>query len=70
VLEEALALTQARQTPYEEAQTLYLSGLLHLQQGETQLARERLEAALAICTKLGERLYAEQIERRLAELER
>jgi tetratricopeptide (TPR) repeat protein len=70
ILAEALALAQAMHTPYEEAQTLYLSGLLHLQQGETQPARERLEAALDICTKLGERLYAEQVEQALAGLER
>jgi tetratricopeptide (TPR) repeat protein len=67
-LEEALALSQAMRTPYEEAQTLYLSGLLHLQQGETQPARERLETALALCTQLGERLYARQIEQALAKL--
>jgi tetratricopeptide (TPR) repeat protein/transcriptional regulator with XRE-family HTH domain len=68
VLAEALALSQAMHTPYEEAQTLYLYGLLHLQQGETQPARERLEAALAILNRLGERLYAERVERALAHL--
>jgi hypothetical protein len=67
-LAEALALCQAMRTPYEEAQTLYLSGLLHLQRGETQPARERLEAALAICGQLDERLYARQIEQALAKL--
>jgi tetratricopeptide (TPR) repeat protein/transcriptional regulator with XRE-family HTH domain len=64
----ALALSQAMHTPYEEAQTLYLSGLLHLQQGEPQPARERLEAALALCAQLGERLYARQIEQALTHL--
>jgi tetratricopeptide (TPR) repeat protein len=68
-LAQALSLSQARGLPYEEAQTLYLYGLLHLQQGETQPARERLEAALAILHRLGERLYAEQVERALARLE-
>ncbi len=68
-LAEALALSQAMHTPYDEAQTLYLSGLLHLQQGETQPARERLEAALAILHRLGERLYAPQIEQALANME-
>jgi tetratricopeptide (TPR) repeat protein len=67
-LAEALALSQAMHTPYEEAQTLYLYGLLHLQQGEPQPARARLEASLAICSKLGERLYARQIEQVLATL--
>jgi len=67
-LSEALALCQAMHTPYEEAQTLYLSGLLHLQQGEAKPAREQMEAALAILNRLGERLYAEQIERAMAGL--
>jgi tetratricopeptide (TPR) repeat protein len=67
-LAEALALSQAMHTPYDEAQTLYLSGLLSLQQGETLPARERLEAALAILHRLGERLYAAQVERALAGL--
>lgn len=67
-LTEALALTQAMHTPYYEAQTLYLYGLLHLQQGETTSARERLEAALTICAQLGEYLYARQIEQALAQL--
>jgi tetratricopeptide (TPR) repeat protein len=69
VLAEALVLTQVRHTPYDEAQTLYFYGLLHNQQGETQPARERLEAAIALLHRLGERLYAEQVERALADLE-
>jgi hypothetical protein len=44
--------------------------VLHLQQGETRSARERLEAALAILDRLGERLYAERVEQLLAGLER
>jgi tetratricopeptide (TPR) repeat protein/transcriptional regulator with XRE-family HTH domain len=66
-LAKALALCQAMHTPYDEAQTLYLNGLLLLQQGKSQPAHERLEAALAILNRLGERLYAEQVERALAE---
>jgi tetratricopeptide (TPR) repeat protein/transcriptional regulator with XRE-family HTH domain len=69
-LAEALALSQAMHTPYDEAQTLYLYGLLHIEQGEAKPARARLEAALALCGQLGERLYAEQVERALARLER
>jgi tetratricopeptide (TPR) repeat protein len=68
-LAEALALSQAMHTPYEEAQTLYFSGLLHRKLGEPQPARERLEAALAILHRLGERLYAERVEQLLAGLE-
>jgi tetratricopeptide (TPR) repeat protein len=65
VLAEALALTQATHTPYEEAQTLYLSGQLHQAKGEPIQAREQLEAALAILHRLGERLYAERVEQAL-----
>src|SRR5262249_7183102 len=67
-LEEALSLCQSMHTPYDEAQALYLYGLLHLQQDEIQLARERLETALAILHRLGERLYAKQAERAVAAL--
>jgi hypothetical protein len=52
--------------PYDEAKTLYLSGLLHRVEGEPVLARERWEEALAILHRLGERLYAEQVEQALA----
>jgi tetratricopeptide (TPR) repeat protein/transcriptional regulator with XRE-family HTH domain len=67
-LAEALALAQAIRTPYDEAQTLYLYGLLYLRQDEAKPARERLEAALALCAQLGDRLYARQIEQVLAKL--
>ncbi len=67
-LEEALALCQGMHTPYEEAKTLYCYGLLHRARGEPGQACERLEAALAILNRLGERLYAEQVERALAHL--
>jgi tetratricopeptide (TPR) repeat protein len=66
-LEEALALCQSMHTPYEEAKTLSCYGLLHQAKGEPNQARERWEAALAILHRLGERLYAEQVERALAE---
>jgi hypothetical protein len=36
--------------------------------GQGKPARERLEAALAICARLGERLYAQRIEQALAGL--
>jgi tetratricopeptide (TPR) repeat protein len=69
-LEEALLLCQAMRTPYEEARTLSCYGGLHRARGEPIQARERWEAALAILHRLGERLYAEQVERALAGLER
>jgi tetratricopeptide (TPR) repeat protein/transcriptional regulator with XRE-family HTH domain len=67
-LEETLALCQALPNPYAEAKTLYVFGHLHLQRGAIALSRERLEAALVILGKLGERLYASHIEQVLAQL--
>jgi hypothetical protein len=49
--------------PYAEAKTPYVYGQLHAAMGEPDLARERFAAALAILNRLGERLYAEHIER-------
>ena len=65
-LEEALALCQAMPYPWAEAKTLYVFGLLHQAKGEPGLARERLEMALAILNRLGERLYAQRVELELA----
>jgi tetratricopeptide (TPR) repeat protein len=69
-MEEALLLCRAMPYPYAEAKALYVCGLLHQAKGEQEAARKRLEAALAICARLGERLYAEQMEQALAGLER
>jgi hypothetical protein len=68
-LEELVLLCRAMPYPYAEAKALQLYGRLHLLKGESVLARERLEAARAILDRLGERLYAEQIEQALAVLE-
>ncbi len=65
-LEEALALCREMPYPYAEAKALYVYGLLHQARGEPAPARERLEAALVILNRLGERLYAEHVERVLA----
>ena len=65
-LEEALAQSHALPCPYAEAKVLYVYGLLYTARGESESARERLEAALAICARLGERLYAQRIEQVLA----
>jgi tetratricopeptide (TPR) repeat protein/transcriptional regulator with XRE-family HTH domain len=69
-LEETLALCRAMPYPYAEAKALYVYGLLYQARGDQETARERLEDALSICARLGERLYAEQIEEALAVLER
>jgi tetratricopeptide (TPR) repeat protein len=68
-LEEALALCQAMHTPYEEAKTRYYFGVLHRAGGKPTEARDCWEAALAILNRLGERLYAAQVEQKLAGLE-
>jgi transcriptional regulator with XRE-family HTH domain len=64
-LEEALALCRSMSYPFAEAKTLYEYGRMRLQQDMVQEARQCFEAALAICARLGERLYARQIEAEL-----
>ena len=67
-LEEALALCRAMPYPYAEVKALYVCGQHHAARSELEEARETYEAALTICTRLGEHLYAEQIEHARAEL--
>ena len=69
-LEEALVLSRAMPYPYAEAKTWYVSGQLQAARGEPERARAAFAEALALCHRLGERLYAEHIERELAGLER
>jgi tetratricopeptide (TPR) repeat protein/transcriptional regulator with XRE-family HTH domain len=66
-LEESLSLCRAMPYPYAEAKALYVYGQLYAARDEPERARERFAQALAILNRLGERLYAEQIERALAE---
>jgi tetratricopeptide (TPR) repeat protein len=68
LLEESVSLCRAMRYPYGEAKTLYVYGLLHMRKGEPEQACAQLEAMLATCARLGERLYAEHAERLLAEL--
>jgi tetratricopeptide (TPR) repeat protein len=67
-LEETITRCRTMPYPYAEAKALFVYGQLHTAQGEPDRARERYTAALAICARLGERLYAEHIERALAGL--
>jgi hypothetical protein len=67
-LDEALAMSRAMPYPYGELKALYVSGQLHATKGEPMLAREKYQAALCICERLGEGLYRPHIERALAEL--
>jgi hypothetical protein len=55
--------------PYAEAKARYGYGQLYAAKGESEPAREQYRAALAILDRLGERLYAEHVERALAELD-
>lgn len=66
-LEEALGLCRSMLSPYTEAKTLYVSGLVSQQKRELAPARRRFEAALAILERLGERLYARSIEQLLSQ---
>ena len=68
-LEEALSLARSASYPYAEAKALYAAGLIARQQEETARARERLTEALTILNRLGERLYAAQVECALAQLD-
>lgn len=65
-LEDALAMARAMTIPYAEAKLLYVAGLVHSGSGEPARGRERLEAARAICARLGERMYGARIEQALA----
>jgi tetratricopeptide (TPR) repeat protein len=69
-LNEALDLARPMPYPYAEAKALYMYGQLHVAKGEPEQARPRYEAALAILNRLGERLYAAQVERALTETAR
>lgn len=69
-LEEALTLCRQMSIPYAEAKTLYLFGQVCRQRCAPALAREHLMNAQAILEKLGERLYARQVEQILGERER
>jgi hypothetical protein len=48
--------------PWMEAKALQALGQLHAAQNEPTQALKAYQQALTICTRLGERLYAEQIE--------
>lgn len=64
-LDASLALCAAMPYPYAEAKARLLAGELLAATRSPQQAREQYEAARAICARLGERLYRDQIERAL-----
>jgi tetratricopeptide (TPR) repeat protein len=65
-VQEALMLCRRMAAPYAEAKALYTAGLISHDKRELEQARQRFEAALGICTRLGERFYALRIEQVLA----
>ena len=67
-LQEGLDLAHDISYPYAEARTLETYGELHRVQGETDMARTRLEAALAIFDRLGARGDAKRVEQAIAGL--
>src|SRR5262249_41955770 len=60
-LDEALILCRTMRYPYAEAKALFAYGQLRIQQCEPQPAHECFEAALAVCSRLGQPLYPQPI---------
>lgn len=67
-LEDGLRLSRELPYPYAEAKLLYAGGLAAHAQGNSDLARERLEQAQAALLSLGEGLYLPHVEQALASL--
>jgi class 3 adenylate cyclase/tetratricopeptide (TPR) repeat protein len=69
-LEQMLMLCRAMPYPHQEVRLLHAYGRLLANQGRQEQAREQFEAALLLCSQLGERFYAPYIERELLALVR
>ena len=65
-LEQAIALCARMPYPYAEAKARYVSGQMWPARGEPARAEAQFEEALAICQRLGERLYGEAIAQALS----
>jgi len=68
ILSGILLQTQSTCYPWGEARVLDTYALLHMRRGAHGLARERLEAGLALYTRLGARKDVERIEQHLVQL--
>jgi transcriptional regulator with XRE-family HTH domain/tetratricopeptide (TPR) repeat protein len=68
-LEDARTCCQTMPYPYAEARVLFVYGQVQAAKGEPERAHALWQEALAICEKLGERLYAERIEEVVATLQ-
>jgi hypothetical protein len=62
-LEEGLALARSMPYPHGEGRLLQVYSLLHARKGEPAQAQARLDAALAIFTRLGARTDMERVAR-------
>ncbi len=67
-LDEALSIAERIPYPYGQARALHIYGLLHVEIGEPEQARERLEEALAILQRLGARRDSARVEQALSGL--
>ncbi len=68
IFAEAVSLARAMPYPYAEGRSHYDHGLLHIQHGESEQARERLKEALAIFSQLRARPSVERTEHALHDL--
>jgi Tfp pilus assembly protein PilF len=66
--EEAVSLARAMPYPYAQARALNQHGMTHVQKGEPQQARSRMEEALALFQRLGAGKDVERTEQALAAL--
>jgi tetratricopeptide (TPR) repeat protein len=67
-LEEGLALTRSMPYPRGEDRLLQVYGASHIQTGQTEMAHERLEAALAVFRRLGACKDAERTQQAIGSL--
>jgi tetratricopeptide (TPR) repeat protein len=67
-LDHALASAEAMAYPYGQAKARFIYGQLRAAAGDRAQARDQYEQALALCDRLGEKLYRAQIERALTQL--
>jgi tetratricopeptide (TPR) repeat protein len=66
-LDEAIGLGREMPYPYAEAKALYVSGQMWVARDEPARAEAQFEEALAICQRLGERLYGEAVAQALSD---
>jgi tetratricopeptide (TPR) repeat protein/transcriptional regulator with XRE-family HTH domain len=65
-LDEAITLSRGLPYPYAEAKALYVSGQMWAARSEPPRAKALFAEALAICQRLGERLYGDAIAQALS----